>query len=94
MTPFRAMIERQRAEMIPAQRLVQAAINTGKPKLVLERGKHRLVFSAGLDDAPYRVTSFDEFGPIGHRDYRADDVHQIAGEVCCALRNGYVVRKP
>lgn len=90
---LREMSERIRVAMDPARKLVEEAIATGKPKLVLEKGQRRLVFSAGFDDTPYRCTSFDAIGPVGHRDYSASQVHMIVGEVHSALRSGFTVRE-
>jgi len=91
---FREHIAKLKAEMDPARKLVEEHIASGRPCLVLEKGARKLLFSPGLDGAtPYRCTSFDEIGPVGHRDYSESQVHQIVGEVHSALRSGYTVRE-
>ena len=89
---FKQHLQQLQNEIAPARALVTQAIATGKPKLVLERGSRKLVFSAGFGDAPYRVTSFDEHGPSGHRDYNVNDINGIVSEIHGALRNGFRVR--
>lgn len=81
---------RERSEK--ATKLVEDAISNGKPKLVLEKDGKSLVLSPGLEGKPYRMTSFDEQGPIGHRDYGENDLRWMADEVSSALNSGYTVR--
>lgn len=95
---FQEELARLRAERAPAQEAVRAAMEAKNTKLVLENADGRkLVLTRGTEDAPYRVTSFDKDGPVGHRDYSAADdggifgVGGIVQEVQGALRNGYKI---
>lgn len=89
---FAHRLEQLRSETAHARALVNEALASHHPKLVLERGPRKLLLSAGISDAPYRITSFDEYGASGHRDYAAADINGMVSEVNSALRNGYAVR--
>lgn len=82
---------RERGET--ATKLVEDAIASGKPKLILEKDGKSLVLSPGLEGKPYRMTSFDEKGPIGHRDYGEGDLRWMADEVSTALNSGFKPRE-
>jgi uncharacterized protein YdcH (DUF465 family) len=76
-----------------AQSLIEEALKQPKPKLILEKDGQTLVLSPGLEGKPYRMTSFDEKGPIGHREYGETDQRWMADEVSMALNQGFKVRE-
>ena len=96
---FKEQIERLKREREPAQRLVDDALAQKAPSLVLEHPDGRkLMLSRGFDESPFRITSFDKDGPVGHRDYDGSPDKGIYGrdgmvqEVNTALREGFTVR--
>jgi hypothetical protein len=91
---FEAHVAESKARMDAARGLVDDALSKERPKLVLENGDRKLLLSAGATEYPYRITSFDEQGPVGHRDYgiNENDRNQMAGEVASALRGGFKIK--
>lgn len=67
-----------------AQRVVRLALVKGSRKLLLSR--------ASYGDCEFRVTHFDEHGPMSHRDYRASDRKgwlSIDEEIASAIYGGW-----
>jgi hypothetical protein len=89
---FEDMVRQSNERHAEAERLLDAALALPKPKLVMENGARKLLLSPGFDGSPYRITSFDEHGPIGHRDYGADDRRFMVDEIFHALVGDYTVR--
>jgi hypothetical protein len=82
---FQAHLEEQRAKRKPIEDAVRAALAMKNPRLVATRTlrpgvTQKIVLSKGFEDSPYRVTSFDDQGPSGHRDYRENDFDEIVRE--------------
>ena len=74
--------------------IVTKAMAQENPRLVLEKGTDKLVFSKGTTEAPYRVTSFDKDGPSGHRDYSGTERTGIFSpdqEIYGALYRGFKI---
>jgi ribosomal protein S18 acetylase RimI-like enzyme len=89
---FMERISRARSRGEAATKLVEEAIASKKPSLILEDGDKKLILSNGMGEYPYRMTSFDKDGPIGHREYGENDVRFMADEVSSALYGGWKVR--
>jgi hypothetical protein len=89
---FEALIKDVKVRHAAAEAIVRDAIAKKKPNLIMRKGDVSIVLSAGLEDAPYRITRFDKDGPSGHSDFRAGDIKGMAAEVSSALQNGYEIR--
>lgn len=95
---FAEQIARMKAERKPAEDLVKGALTESNPRLVLRKGDQAIMLSKGtMFDAPYRITSFDKDGPVGHRDYDTGEgiggLDGMVQEVHSALRNGYAIEQ-
>ena len=92
---FQAHLEQFRQQRAKASGLVDAALSQDNPRLVLEKGDKKIALTKDtLGDYPYRITSFDKDGPIGHREYRATDrggALSMDAEIDDALRQGYTL---
>lgn len=89
---FEEIVRQSEERHAVAERLLDATLAMPKPKLVLVSETQSLLLSPGFDGVPYRFTSFDQRGPVGHRDYGADDRRWMLQEISTALAGGFTVR--
>jgi len=87
---FADLIAQSRDRAALARSLTEQALAAPKPRMVLEKEGKTVVLTPSLDPAyRYRVTSFDESGPLGHREYGDDATASIASEISQHLASGY-----
>lgn len=93
-TAFADLLAQTRARIEESRGVVEQALAGGNPHLVMTNGSRKIALTKSLDpNYAYRVTNFDDQGPVGHREYGANSVHQVQSEISQALSSGYKVRK-
>ncbi len=70
---FRAMCRRGERRRARAAALIDAALAMPCPRLVLVKGDRKVLLCRNTYGAPYRMTWFDERGPMSHLEFKETD---------------------
>lgn len=93
---FRAMIRRSKARQARAAALVDKALAMPVPRLVLVKGDRKVLLCRNTYGSPYRMTWFDERGPISHLEFNESDRKgwlSMDSEIASLLFSRYRVEK-